>query len=184
MTSRMRRSGRSSDCAASGAARARSANAERRIGFMGTENATGSRVLATRGVLLLRRADARGTRVPVSVPHNSCAPPSATRGGAAAPFLRSADPMPPGLLPAASDAPALALALFAYAFISNVALAVVPHEPAIVWAGARLGIWTTAVIATAGTVLASWVDHRVFVLLLVPLFPTLRMLLWPRHDVK
>ena len=176
-------------------------------------------------------------------------------------------------LPVMSTAfPSVALALFAYAFISNVALAVVPHEPAIVWAGARLGIWTTAVIATAGTVLASWVDHRVFVplvtrlqarrgtpplggwfsrapfavlaisgvtplpffpfkamafaarypigkylaaiavgrlprylllawlgyavrvpawllalvfvLLLVPLFPTLRMLLWTRHDVK
>ena len=72
--------------------------------------------------------------------------------------------MSPALLSAATgNAPVLALALFGYAFISNVALAVVPHEPAIVWAGARLGIWTTAVVATAGTVLASWVDHRVFV---------------------
>lgn len=53
--------------------------------------------------------------------------------------------------------------LFAYAFISNVALALVPHEPVVVWYGAHLGAWNTALVATAGTVLASWVDHRVFV---------------------
>lgn len=55
------------------------------------------------------------------------------------------------------------LALFAYAFVSNVALAVVPHEPVVVFYGARLGAWPTAIVATAGTVLASWVDHRAFV---------------------
>jgi len=54
------------------------------------------------------------------------------------------------------------LALFAYAFISNVALAVVPHEPVVVWYGPRLGIWVTALVATAGTVLAAFVDHRLF----------------------
>src|SRR5258708_19494784 len=54
------------------------------------------------------------------------------------------------------------LALFAYAFISNVALAVVPHEPMVVWYGARAGIWVTALVATAGTVLAALVDHRLF----------------------
>jgi membrane protein YqaA with SNARE-associated domain len=64
--------------------------------------------------------------------------------------------------------PAL-LALFAYAFVSNVALAVVPHEPVVIWYGARLGIWITAVVATAGTVVAAWVDHRLF----VPLFQRL-----------
>src|SRR2546422_9061477 len=53
--------------------------------------------------------------------------------------------------------------LFGYAFISNVALAVVPHEPAIIWYGPRLGIWVTALVATAGTVAAAWVDHRLFV---------------------
>lgn len=57
------------------------------------------------------------------------------------------------------------LTLFAYAFVSNVALALVPHEPVVVWYGARIGPWSTALVATAGTVLASWVDHR----LLVPL---------------
>ena len=55
------------------------------------------------------------------------------------------------------------LALFAYAFVSNVALAVVPHEPVIVFYGSQVGAWTTALVATAGTVAASWVDHRVFV---------------------
>ena len=54
------------------------------------------------------------------------------------------------------------LALFAYAFISNVALAVVPHEPVVVWYGPRVGIWVTALVATAGTVLAAFVDHRLF----------------------
>lgn len=53
--------------------------------------------------------------------------------------------------------------LLAYAFLSNVALAVVPHEPAVLWYGARLGLWHTAFIATVGTVAAAWVDHRLFV---------------------
>jgi len=52
--------------------------------------------------------------------------------------------------------------LFAYAFLSNIALAVVPHEPAIIWYGSRLGIWTTTLVATAGTVLAAVADHRLF----------------------
>ncbi len=52
--------------------------------------------------------------------------------------------------------------LLAYAFVSNVALAVVPHEPVVIWYGARWGVWPTAVVATAGTVAASWVDHRLF----------------------
>jgi membrane protein YqaA with SNARE-associated domain len=54
------------------------------------------------------------------------------------------------------------MGLFAYAFVSNVAMAVVPHEPVVIWYGARWGIWLTAVVATAGTVAASWVDHRLF----------------------
>src|SRR5712691_4773374 len=63
----------------------------------------------------------------------------------------------------ASLSPALgATVLFVYAFLSNVALAVVPHEPAVIWFGPRLGILATAVIATLGTVAAAWVDHRLF----------------------
>ncbi len=53
--------------------------------------------------------------------------------------------------------------LFAYAFLSNIALAVVPHEPAIIWYGPRLGVWTTTLVGTAGTVVAAVVDHRLFV---------------------
>ena len=58
---------------------------------------------------------------------------------------------------------ALAATLFGYAFLSNVAMAIVPHEPVVLWYGPRYGIWLTAAIATAGTVAAAWVDHRVFV---------------------
>ena len=57
----------------------------------------------------------------------------------------------------------LAATLFAYAFVSNVAMALVPHEPVVLWYGARYGVWLTAVIATLGTVAAAWVDHRAFV---------------------
>ncbi len=53
--------------------------------------------------------------------------------------------------------------LFGYAFLSNVALAFLPHEPVVIWYGARLGVWPTSLVATAGTVLAALVDHRVFV---------------------
>jgi len=54
------------------------------------------------------------------------------------------------------------LLLFAYAFLSNVALAVVPHEPVVIWYGAHLGVVTTAIVATAGTLAAAWTDHRLF----------------------
>ena len=54
------------------------------------------------------------------------------------------------------------LLLFGYAFLSNVALAVVPHEPVVIWFGPRLGMVTTALIATAGTLAAAWTDHRLF----------------------
>lgn len=53
--------------------------------------------------------------------------------------------------------------LFGYAFLSNVAVAVLPHEPAIIWYGAHLGVWPTTLVATAGTVGAALVDHRLFV---------------------
>ena len=55
------------------------------------------------------------------------------------------------------------LFLLAYAFVSNVALAVVPHEPVVIWYGAHIGIWSTAALATVGTLAAAWVDHRLFV---------------------
>lgn len=52
--------------------------------------------------------------------------------------------------------------LFAYAFASNVAIAVLPHEPAVVAAGAELGVLRTAVVATLGTLLAGVVDYALF----------------------
>ena len=60
---------------------------------------------------------------------------------------------------------ASAVWLFGYAFLSNVALAVLPHEPVVIWYGAHHGVWPTALVATAGTVVAALLDHR----LLAPL---------------
>lgn len=56
-----------------------------------------------------------------------------------------------------------AVLLFGYAFLSTVAVAVLPHEPVVISYGARLGIWPTTLVATAGTVVAALVDHRLFV---------------------
>lgn len=52
--------------------------------------------------------------------------------------------------------------LLGYALLSNVAISVLPHEPAVIGAGAELGIWPTALIATAGTLLAAGVDLWLF----------------------
>src|SRR5205807_4124983 len=71
-----------------------------------------------------------------------------------------------GLRPRGERTPMQAVTLFGYAFLSNVALAVLPHEPAVIWYGARIGVWPTTVVATAGTVAAALVDDRVFVSLI------------------
>jgi len=42
-------------------------------------------------------------------------------------------------------------------------MAIVPHEPVVLWYGARYGVWLTSLVATAGTLAAGWVDHRLFV---------------------
>ena len=42
-------------------------------------------------------------------------------------------------------------------------MAVIPHEPVVIWYGTRYGLWRTASVATIGTLLAAWVDHRAFV---------------------
>lgn len=55
-----------------------------------------------------------------------------------------------------------AAVLLVYGFVSNVAMAVLPHEPVVIWYGSEYGIWATAVLATAGAVAAGWVDHRAF----------------------
>lgn len=61
---------------------------------------------------------------------------------------------------------AAAAALFGYTFLATVALAVVPHEPAVILAGKEYGIWSTAVIATVATILSAWVDFVAFAPLL------------------
>ncbi len=55
------------------------------------------------------------------------------------------------------------IALFSYAFVSTVAMSIVPHEPVVIWYGAHFGVWATAAVATAGTLASGWVDHRLFV---------------------
>ena len=42
-------------------------------------------------------------------------------------------------------------------------MAIVPHEPVVIGFGAAYGVWSTATVATAGTITAAWIDHRVFV---------------------
>ena len=56
--------------------------------------------------------------------------------------------------------------LFFAALLTNVAMAFVPHEPIVIWYGRELGIVPTAIVATLGTVAASWIDR-------VLLFPLL-----------
>src|SRR5213596_957901 len=140
-------------CAEAPARRNRASCKDARRGRAGA-SAHGSETVRIARECVSLRPPASASRA--SLAHSAAVSRRVARRPRAALFLHA--------LPVMSTAfPSVALALFAYAFISNVALAVVPHEPAIVCAGARLGIWTTAVIATAGTVLASWVDHRIFV---------------------
>lgn len=52
--------------------------------------------------------------------------------------------------------------LFGYMFLATAALAVVPHEPMVIWAGREYGIWSTALVATAATLGSAWVDAVAF----------------------
>ena len=52
--------------------------------------------------------------------------------------------------------------LLGYAFISNVAVSVVPHEPVVIAAGPALGVGWTTLAATLGTLLAGVVDYVFF----------------------
>ena len=56
-----------------------------------------------------------------------------------------------------------ALLLLGYAFLSNVAVAVLPHEPVVIWYGTLLGVWLTTLVATTVPAVAALVDHRLFV---------------------
>src|SRR5688572_29128229 len=50
--------------------------------------------------------------------------------------------------------------LFFGAFATNVAIAFAPHEPLVIWFGGQIGVLTTAIVATLGTLAACWVDRR------------------------
>lgn len=50
-----------------------------------------------------------------------------------------------------------------YAIPANSAISVFPHEPVVIWYGTVGDIWWTAVAASAGTLVAGFLDHSVFV---------------------
>lgn len=53
--------------------------------------------------------------------------------------------------------------LFFYNIASNAAVAILPHEPVIIWYGKILNLWHLAVAATLGTLVAAYLDYRFFV---------------------
>lgn len=53
-----------------------------------------------------------------------------------------------------------------YAIPANSAISVFPHEPVVVFFGKHGSIWLTALAASAGTLVAGFLDHAVFVPLL------------------
>lgn len=50
-----------------------------------------------------------------------------------------------------------------YAIPANSAISVFPHEPVVIWYGSVGSIWWTAIAASAGTLVAGFLDHSVFV---------------------
>ena len=50
-----------------------------------------------------------------------------------------------------------------YAIPANSAISVFPHEPVVIWYGSQGSILLTAVAASAGTLVAGFLDHSVFV---------------------
>jgi archaetidylinositol phosphate synthase len=50
--------------------------------------------------------------------------------------------------------------LFLGAFVTNLAVSFAPHEPLVIWFGKEVGVLSTAIVATLGTVAACWVDRR------------------------
>lgn len=50
-----------------------------------------------------------------------------------------------------------------YAIPANSAISVFPHEPVVIWYGSQGNIWYTALAASAGTLVAGFLDHSVFV---------------------
>ena len=55
------------------------------------------------------------------------------------------------------------LYLFLYAIPSNAAISVFPHEPVLIYYGTFANIWISGLVATGGTIVASFLDYQVFV---------------------
>ena len=55
------------------------------------------------------------------------------------------------------------LYLFLYAIPSNAAISVFPHEPVLIYYGTFANIWLAGLAALGGTIVAGYLDHRVFV---------------------
>jgi membrane protein YqaA with SNARE-associated domain len=55
------------------------------------------------------------------------------------------------------------LYLLLYSIPANTAISVFPHEPVLLYYGKFADIWLAGIAATAGTLAAGWLDHRVFV---------------------
>lgn len=53
--------------------------------------------------------------------------------------------------------------LFVYSIPSNTAISLLPHEPMLLIYGGRANLWLAAAVATVGTMVAGWLDHRIFV---------------------
>lgn len=49
-----------------------------------------------------------------------------------------------------------------YSIPSNTAISVFPHEPVLIYYGKVGNVWISAAAATAGTLVAGWMDHAVF----------------------
>ncbi|NIM50587.1 MAG: hypothetical protein GTO22_15270 [Gemmatimonadales bacterium] len=55
------------------------------------------------------------------------------------------------------------LYLFFYSIPANTAISLFPHEPVLIYYGQFANLWISAVAATGGTIVAGFLDHRVFV---------------------
>lgn len=55
------------------------------------------------------------------------------------------------------------LYLFFYSIPANTAISVFPHEPVLIYYGTFANLWISAAVATVGTMVAGYLDHRVFV---------------------
>jgi MoaA/NifB/PqqE/SkfB family radical SAM enzyme/membrane protein YqaA with SNARE-associated domain len=54
------------------------------------------------------------------------------------------------------------LTVFFYSVPANVAIALFPHEPVLIWYGKTQNLWQLSSAATLGTLLAGYLDYRVF----------------------